>query len=107
MIRIQELRKLSVIDKVIIHSLDQCIYQASALIDGEEQMLADSKGKLLRSHNLLEMQTLFEMLPVERFVLRQQSAYDEMINQPIRQGANTLEVPLGHNGFGNANPSFQ
>jgi len=34
--------------------------------------------------------------------LRQQSAYDEMINQPMRQGSNMLEVPLGNNRLGSA-----
>lgn len=107
MIRVNELRKLEQIEKVIIHSLDLCLYQASVLIDGSEQVITDRKGKMLRSHNLLEMQALFETMPVESLVLRQQSAYDEMVNQPLRAGSNAMEVPLSKSSLGNPLANFQ
>ena len=91
-----ELRKLNHIDKIIIHSLDMSLYQAAALVDGQEQMVTDKKGKLLRSFSLLEMKAQFEGLPVQSLVLRHESAYDEMVNQPGRSGENRLEVPLSH-----------
>ena len=95
-IKMQEVRALPQIDKVTIHSLDLCLYQVSILYRGEEHYITDSGGKLLRSHNLVSMQALFEGLRVKQMVLRQQSAYDEMVGQPLRQGSNAIEVPLAN-----------
>ncbi|GGY48658.1 hypothetical protein GCM10011297_22100 [Bacterioplanes sanyensis] len=99
-ITMNQVRQLSQIDKVVIHSLDLCLYQVSVWVNGEEQYVTDSKGKLLRSFNLLNLQTLFEGLPVTQMVLRQQSAYDEMVGQPSREHSNALEVPLSNNSVG-------
>lgn len=106
-IRMSEVRKLAHIPKVIVHSLDLCLYQVSVEIDGQEHIVTDSQGKMLRAHSTLEMQTLFEELPVGKLVLRHQSAYDEMINQPVRQGSNMLEVPLGRNRLGAVKQTIQ
>lgn len=102
-ITMRELRKHKAIEKVIIHSLDMCLYQASAIVEGKEYYLADKQGKLLRSFNILEFQAMFQGLPVGNVVLRQQSAYDEMVGQPIRQQSNAIEVPLGNADFAAAN----
>lgn len=80
---------------VIVHSLDQALYQVTVLIDGAERLLVDGKGRPLRSHSLQRVREMLRRLPVASLVLRQQSAYDEMIGQPLREGENTLEVPLG------------
>lgn len=99
-ISLKALQKQTEIEKVIIHSLDCALYQVSVIIDGEERYLIDDKGQFMRSHNKLSLQNLFESLPVRRMVLRQQSAYDEMVGQPSRGGDNALEVPLGNAGIG-------
>jgi hypothetical protein len=39
------------------------------------------------------------MLPLAALSLRQQSPYDEMVGQPLRQQDNTLEVPLSLDGY--------
>lgn len=93
-------RKEPTIEKVIIHSLDQALYQVSVILDDKERYLADNNGQLLRSHNVLSLQAMFDGIKVEQMVLRQQSAYDEMIGQPGLSGSNTLEVPLGNNRLG-------
>jgi len=97
---LKQLRKLSKIDKVIIHSLDGSLYQVSVLVDGQEHYVENDDGKLLRSHHKLGLQTLFAELPVERTVLRHKSAYDEMIGLPVSQGDNFLEVSLGNSEIG-------
>src|SRR5690606_8738157 len=61
-ISMAEVRKLAHIPKVIVHSLDLMLYQVSVELDGTEHMVTDSKGKMLRAHSTLEMQTLFEDL---------------------------------------------
>ncbi|ASP38682.1 hypothetical protein CHH28_08315 [Bacterioplanes sanyensis] len=99
-ISMNEVRRCTRIDKVIIHSLDLCLYQVSVVVDGNEQYVTDNKGKLLRSFNILNLQTLFEGLPVTQMVLRQQSAYDEMVGQPDREHSNAMEVPLSHTSVG-------
>ncbi|WP_419811730.1 DUF6482 family protein [Bacterioplanoides sp.] len=96
-IRISKLKQVNRIEKVIIHSLDLCLYQASVVINGEEHYVTDNNDKLLRSHNVLSFQAMFEKFPVQAFVIKHQSAYDEMVGQPIRQGSNAIEVPFGNN----------
>lgn len=99
-ISLKTLQQQSEIEKVIIHSLDCALYQVSVLIKGQELYLTDEKGKFLRSHNKLSLQALFEGLPVRQMVLRQQSAYDEMVGQPLREADNFLEVPIGNGAMG-------
>ena len=99
-ISLKALRRQTEIEKVIIHSLDCALYQVSAIVAGEERYVTDEQGKFLRSHNKLSLQNLFSDLPVRRMVLRQQSAYDEMVGQPARNGDNFLEVPLGNTEIG-------
>lgn len=79
---------------VIIHSLDRGLYQVTVATGGEERLLVASDGRPLRSHNLQQLREVLARLPVQSLVLRQQSAYDEMIGQPPRDGGNTLEVEL-------------
>ena len=79
---------------VVVHSLDQALYQVTVIVDGTERLLVEDSGRPLRSHSLGRLRDVLRRLPVASLVLRQQSAYDEMIGQPPRQGDNTLEVPL-------------
>ncbi|MFG1488585.1 DUF6482 family protein [Oceanospirillum sp. HFRX-1_2] len=99
-ISLKTLQQQPEIEKVIIHSLDCALYQVSVLIEGQELYLTDEQGKLLRSHNKLSLQALFEGLPYRKMVLRQQSAYDEMVGQPLREADNFLEVPIGNGAMG-------
>ena len=80
---------------MIIQSLHCQLYQLLVECDGEEQPVYDRKGRLVRHSNRLGLQALFENLEVEELVLRQLSAYDEMVGQPPREGDNCLEIPLG------------
>ena len=79
---------------MIIHSLDPSIYQVSVELDGIERPLWETPERLLTRRNLTALRELFSALEIGALVLRQQSAYDEMVGQPQRGGANTLEVPL-------------
>lgn len=99
-ISLKTLKQQPEIKKVIIHSLDCSLYQVSVLIEGQELYVTDQQGKLLRSNNKLSLQALFEGLPYRTMVLRQQSAYDEMVGQPLREADNFLEVPLGNAAMG-------
>ena len=56
MIRESNLIKYFSIDKLVYHSLDQSLYQVSVVIEGEESYISDDNGKLLRSHNLNQLQ---------------------------------------------------
>ena len=78
----------------VVHSLDQALYQVTVVIDGAERLLVDDSGRPLRSHSLEQLRQWLGRMPVASLVLRQQSAYDEMVGQPPREGDNTLEVPL-------------
>lgn len=93
-IRYSSLKVLPRIDKACIHSLDMSLYQLSVVIDGAELYVTDDDDRMLRSLNLCQMQALLEDLPVRETVLRQESAYDEMVGQPVRECSNAMEIPL-------------
>ena len=94
---LSKLEKFFYIDKLIIHSLDLALYQVSVLVDGEEHFVTDDKGKFLRAHSILELQKQCRHLKAKQQVLRQQSAYDEMVGQSSKDGTNELEVLLRDN----------
>ena len=77
-----------------VHSLEQALYQVTVLHEGAEKLLRENDGRVFRRRSLLEVKEALADLPVASLVLRQQSAYDEMIGQAPREGDNTLEVPL-------------
>lgn len=78
----------------IVHSVDQALYQVTLRIDGAEHLLVENNGKTFRRHSLNEVREALSVLPIEAAILRQTSAFDEMIGQPLRAGDNALEVPL-------------
>ena len=59
-------------------------------------MLVDKKGVTIRSRNLQSMREMLKVLPVRSITLRQESAYDEMVGQPVRESSNALEVNISH-----------
>jgi hypothetical protein len=79
---------------LIIHSIDMAGYQATVVIDRHEHLLMGHNDKPLRHQSLMHMREALQSMPVATISLRHQSVYDEMINQPQRQQANTLELPL-------------
>lgn len=95
LLSLSQLERSSEVDKLVIHSLDLCLYQVSAIIAGQEYFICDDRGRLLRSHNKLDLQRRLQRVAATRTVLRQHSAYDEMVGQPPRTADNQLEVELG------------
>lgn len=94
-ILLSELRQLDSIEKVIIHSFECSIYRACVIIDGQTRMIYERPGKpLSRRSNAALTQLLSAEVNSKAFSLQHQSAYDEMIGQPIRTVSNQLEVPL-------------
>jgi hypothetical protein len=93
--KISTLEHYAQFDKLVIHSLEMSLYQASVVLDGEEHYVTHDNGSLLRAHNVVDMRRLCQNLSAKEVVLRQDSAYDEMVGSPIKHGQNTLEVPLG------------
>ncbi|MEP5569311.1 MAG: DUF6482 family protein [Halioglobus sp.] len=78
----------------VIHSLEQALYQVTVTINGDSFLLTENSGVILRRHSLQRVRELLRDMPIESLKLRHQSAYDEMIGQPIRTQDNTLEVSL-------------
>lgn len=87
------------IDKLIINSLEQALYQALVMIEGVEQHVWLTNEKTLTTRNLTTMREHFENLNIKEIVLRHESPYDEMVGQPPKQTNNRLEVPLNRNPY--------
>ena len=79
---------------VVIHSLDQALYQATVVLEEGERLLLDDAQRPLRFHSLQAMREALIPLSIGKLTLRQRSAYDEMIGQPPREGSNVMEVSL-------------
>ena len=95
-LKLKEIRQKSGIDRFIIESVDLSLYIAFVQIDGVEHLIADNTGKPLKTTNLLSMQRQIKQLGQVESVLRQRSAYDEMVGRPSQGAAdNTLEISLG------------
>lgn len=90
------------VEKIIINSLEQALYQTMVVVDGEELVLWVNNDKTLISRNLTKLREQIEIIGVDDIVLRHESPYDEMIGQPIRLGSNRLEVKLGKNPYAQA-----
>ncbi|MFK7975434.1 MAG: DUF6482 family protein [Halioglobus sp.] len=90
----RELQKEGRSAQAVVHSVDQSLYQVTLWIDGEEHLLTENTGKTFCRHSLNEVREALALLPIETASLRQTSAYDEMIGQPVRVQDNALEVPL-------------
>lgn len=93
-IKLNDLKRRGTVPKVAIRSMDLSLYQAEAVFGDERQLIAGSDGKPLRTFNLLDMKRKLSGLQIGELVLVHESAYDEMIGQPDREGSNALEVPL-------------
>jgi len=58
--------------------------------------VTDEKGLRLKSHNFVALQKQLKNVKADCQVMRQSSAYDEMVGGPSKVD-NVLEVPLGDN----------
>ena len=79
---------------VIVHSIDMVGYQATVIIDEKEYLLVGANARPLRYQSLMQMREKLSTLPTSSIVLSHQSAYDEMIKLPAKEGDNTLKVAL-------------
>lgn len=93
-ISLSELKNRGPLAKVAIRSTELSLYLAEVELDGEPHLVCDDAGVPLKTVNLVSMRERLEGLDVEALVLVQDSAYDEMIGQPPREGSNRLEIPL-------------
>ncbi len=93
-ITLQQLQNSVGLTRMVVHSLDFSIYLAYAEFADEAFLVTEVDGKLLRTSNLTAMKQRLADIAMPGLFLRHQSAYDEMVGQPPRAGANTLEIPL-------------
>jgi hypothetical protein len=94
-ISLRELHRRQPVPRLVIHSLDQALYSLTAELDGRSVLVTESDGRPLRRHSLTAMRAALELLNIDELVLRQESAYDEMVGQPLREGSNAMEIVLG------------
>ena len=94
--KLSKLEQYFYVDKLIYHSLDLALYNVSAVIDGQEYMITNERGERLKSQNFVALQKQLKNVKAKKQVMRQLSAYDEMVGGP-EKADNLLEVPLGDN----------
>lgn len=84
------------IEKFVIESVDLSLYIAHAVIAGEEHLIAENDGRILKRMNILEMKRALKGVADVELSLRQRSAYDEMVGHSYGAQANTMEISLGN-----------
>jgi hypothetical protein len=89
-----ELAQLQPIKRAIIVSLDMSIYQLMVTTGRGDKLVWESAAQPLTARSIGALRKRLEHLAIGTITLRHDSAYDEMIGQPLR-GANTLNVSLG------------
>ena len=95
-ITLKELKKQTEhIEQLVVESVDLSLYIAHARINGEERVIAEDERKILKRRNLLEMKRVLKTVAGCEILLRQRSAYDEMVGHSHPAAANTLEISLG------------
>lgn len=92
-ITLEELRGHHV-QQLVIESVDLSLYIAQAVIDGSPRLVVDPSGRPLKTRNLLSMKRYFAGLSVDACLLRQRSAYDEMVGHSWQATDSTLEIPM-------------
>ncbi|MBQ4812768.1 hypothetical protein J8M20_15525 [Pseudoalteromonas luteoviolacea] len=85
------------VTKFVANSLDVALYQLIACVGEAEYIVVDKEGDAIRARNPLALQKLVRHIAYHQMTIRHQSAYDEMIGQPVRKSSNQLEVPFGDN----------
>ncbi len=95
-IALKKLKACKGLEKVVIESVDLSLYIATALVGDAEELVLGRDGKPLKTHNLLSMQRQLRAVTDAELVLRQRSAYDEMVGHSYAHTDNTMELSLGN-----------
>ncbi len=95
-ILLNDLSRFSVIDKVIIESLEQALYRLVVEVDQQQYYVLDTQRKSLTCRSIIAMQELLVPFNVRAMYLKHQSPYDEMIGQEVNENSNALLVPLSN-----------
>jgi hypothetical protein len=82
--------------RIIIDSVDLSLYIALAEVRGRECLLLDDAGRPLKARSLADMKRALAGITYAPWVLRQRSAYDEMVGHAHAATDNALEVPVSH-----------
>lgn len=93
-IKLQDFRRTADPMTAVVYSLDRSIYQVFLRTPAGEALLLEDDGSVFRRRNLQSVREALRDLPVTSLVLRQHSAYDEMIGHPPKEQDNLLELPL-------------
>ena len=93
-ISLTQLQQLQRPVAALVYSLERSIYQVYIRMPDGEALLMNNDGKVFQRRNLQSVREALHSSPVSTLQLRQHSAYDEMIGQPLREQDNLLELPL-------------
>jgi hypothetical protein len=82
------------IDLLRLRSFDPDIYLVELVIANETWFVKDEQGRTLSFRSMLAAKKPFKGFKITRAEMLQESAYDEMVGHPIRDGNNTLQVTI-------------
>jgi hypothetical protein len=77
-----------------LRSFDPDLYLVELVIADRTYVVKDEQGRTLSFRSMLAAKKPFKGLTITRAEMVQESAYDEMVGQPLRQDRNTLQVNI-------------
>ncbi len=80
-----------VVDELLIYSLDHCLYTVRVVMNGEYF----SVRRRLKPYQVFAIGHVyrdFSHIDIKKITVIQDSAYDEMVGQPIREASNRLSL---------------
>ncbi|MDM3869959.1 DUF6482 family protein [Porticoccus sp. W117] len=93
-IKITQLLRQGSVEELLLHSLDGALYVVQAKVNDRYYSLSTATGKEYSRRSIEDIKNDFSGIHVEAMWLIQQSAYDEMVGQPVNTMGNGLRVPL-------------
>ena len=87
-------KKRQTIEVFRLRSFESSIYLVELEIEKKIYLVKDEQGRPLSFRSVLDARKPFKELEIARAELVQESAYDEMIGQPVGDEKNTLRVNI-------------
>lgn len=90
---LEQLAEMQTISQAVIASIDMSLYQLFVVTPSGERLVWKNEQQPLTARSIGLLREQIKNIVIENVLLRHDSTYDEMINQPPRE-KNTLEVKL-------------
>lgn len=80
-----------IVDELLVYSLDPCLYSVRVVIEGNYYTVKKGR-KLYKAFAIGHIYRDFSQVNIQCITVLQDSAYDEMVGQPMKPSGNRLRI---------------